>query len=361
LEFPYSQSRKKPLGKTRIVGVQKAPRMNDSADDRHLISLVIPLFNEGEMVEQLLITLNATISALPQYRWELVLIDDGSTDRTVEQARLHRPKFAASIRLIRFSRNFGHQPALMAGIQNARGDAIVCLDADLQDPPEIISAFLAKFEEGFEIVYAVRQVRVASWGKKLAYKAFYRLFRSVAEVPIPVDAGDFSLISKRAASLMTSMTERDIFLRGLRSWIGFKQIGIPYERPGRSAGETKYSFAKLLNLAGSAFFGFSLLPLRIATSLGLLTVFLSVCYTIFAAGAALLYHNAPRGWASVIGVISFIGGAQLMCIGILGEYIGRIYKQTQGRPLFIVTERCDLDANVSPPDALPGESSSRLG
>ena len=316
--------------------------MNDSVKGHRLISLVIPLFNEGEMIEQLLTTLNATIAALPQYRWELVLIDDGSSDRTVEQIGIHRPKLAAPIRLIRFSRNFGHQPALMAGVQSARGEAIICLDADLQDPPEIIGTFLAKFEEGFEIVYAVRQVRVASWGKKLAYKAFYRLFRSVAEVPIPVDAGDFSLISRRAASLMTSMTERDIFLRGLRSWIGFRQIGIPYDRPGRTAGETKYSFAKLLNLAGSAFFGFSLLPLRIATTLGLLTVFVSLCYTIFAAVAVLFYHNAPRGWASVIGVISFIGGAQLISIGILGEYIGRIYRQTQGRPLFIITEQCDL-------------------
>ena len=227
--------------------------MVDSADGRQLISLVIPLFNEGEVIEQLLITLDATTSALPKYRWELVLIDDGSTDQTVEQTRMHRPKFKSPIRLIRFSRNFGHQPALMAGILSAGGDAIVCLDADLQDPPELIAAFLAKFEEGFEIVYAVRQVRVGSWGKRMAYKTFYRLFRSVADMPIPLDAGDFSLMSKRAASFVTSMTEQDIFLRGLRSWIGFRQVGIPYQRPGRRAGETKYTFAKLLKLAGSAF------------------------------------------------------------------------------------------------------------
>lgn len=330
--------------------------MIDPAHDRRLISLVIPLFNEAEIIEQLFVTLNATISALPKYRWELVLIDDGSTDQTVEQAKLYRPIFKAQIRLVRFSRNFGHQPALMAGIMSAGGDAIVCLDADLQDPPALISAFLTKFEQGFEIVYAVREGRVASWGKKMAYSVFYRLFRSVAEVPIPLDAGDFGLLSKRAASLITSMPEHDIFLRGLRSWIGFRQIGIPYKRPGRCVGDTKYTLSKLLSLAGSAFFGFSFLPLRIATSLGLLTVFLSLCYTVFAAGAALFYHNAPKGWASVIGVISFIGGAQLISIGILGEYIGRIYKQTQGRPLFVVTEQYDLDTNFSPQDVLSGNS-----
>lgn len=316
--------------------------MIEARPGKRLISLVIPLLNEAAVIQELFRQLATTVVNLPQYEWELVLIDDGSTDRTVEEVKMHRAIFPGQVRLISFSRNFGQQPALMAGLQGARGDAIVALDADLQDPPEIIASFLGKFEEGYEIVYAIRQVRVASWSKKLAYKTFYRLFRSVSEVPIPLDAGDFSLISKRAALLITSMTERDLFLRGLRSWIGFRQIGIPYNRPGRSAGETKYTFNRLLGLAASAFFGFSLLPLRIATSLGLLTVLLSIGYTIFAVGAALFFHNAPRGWASVIGVVSFIGGAQLISIGILGEYMGRIYKQAQGRPLFIITDQKDL-------------------
>jgi dolichol-phosphate mannosyltransferase len=302
------------------------------------------------MIEQLFLHLASTIAALPRYSWELVLVDDGSTDRTVEEVMHQRDKLEVPIRLVRFSRNFGHQPALTAGIQKAAGVALICLDADLQDPPELIGAFLEKFEEGFEVVYAVRTARVEGWAKNLAYKTFYRLFHSVAEVPIPLDTGDFSLMTKRAAALVISMSEQDIFLRGLRSWIGFRQIGVPYHRPTRQAGETKYTFAKLLKLAASAFFGFSLLPLRLATSLGIVTVLLSLGYSVFALGAALFFHNAPRGWASVIGVISFIGGAQLISIGILGEYIGRIYKQTRGRPLFVIAEECYLNASDSTSD-----------
>ncbi|MEN3371118.1 MAG: polyisoprenyl-phosphate glycosyltransferase [Verrucomicrobiota bacterium] len=227
----------------------------------------------------------------------------------------------------------------------AKGDAVILLDADLQDPPELIGSFLRKFEEGYDVVYAIRKTREGDASNNFAYKLFYRLFRRVAEIPIPVDAGDFGLMSRKVASLVIAMPESDIFLRGLRSWVGFKQIGIPYERPARAAGATKYSFSKLLKLAASAFFGFSFLPLRIATSLGLITVFLALCYSVFAICAALFFQSAPRGWASVIGVISFIGGAQLVCIGILGEYIGRIYKQTLGRPLFIIAEERELAAD----------------
>lgn len=316
--------------------------MISPATEGQLVSLVIPLCDEEEVIEQLFLRLSAMIAGLASYRWELILIDDGSTDRTVEEIKRHRSKFAAPIRLIRFSRNFGHQPALTAGIRAATGAAIVSLDADLQDPPELVSTFLQKFEEGFEVVYAVRTARVEGWAKNLAYKIFYRLFHSVAEIPVPLDAGDFSLMTQRAAKLITSMREQDIFLRGLRSWIGFRQIGVSYDRPTRRAGETKYTFTKLLNLAASAFFGFSLLPLRLATTLGFVTVLLSLGYSAVALGATVFFQNAPRGWASIVAVISFMGGAQLISIGILGEYIGRIYKQTRARPLFVVAEESDL-------------------
>src|SRR5206468_3504198 len=181
----------------------------------------------------------------------------------------------------------------------------------------------------------------------------------VAEIPIPLDAGDFGLMSKRAAELVVSMPERDIFLRGLRSWIGFRQIGIPYPRPERGAGETKYTLTKLLRLAASAFFGFSLLPLRLATSLGLVTVCLALCYAAYAAGSAVLFHNAPQGWPSVIGVVSFIGGAQLVCLGILGEYIGRIYRQTQARPRFVIAEQSVLKAAKDRTAAAPLDDGER--
>jgi dolichol-phosphate mannosyltransferase len=306
-------------------------------------SIVIPLFNESAVIERLSQALGEAVAAEPAYNWEVVLVDDGSSDGTVAQVRAHHGLAGVRVRLIRFSRNFGHQAALTAGLGAARGDAVICMDADLQDPPELIRDFLRKFEEGYEIVYAVRERREGGLLKKSAYRLFYRLFRRVAEVPIPLDAGDFGLMSKRAAAIIASIPERDIFLRGLRSWIGFRQIGIPYSRPSRAAGETKYSFGKLVKLAASAFFGFSFLPLRVATSLGFVSVLLSLVYCLFALVSALVYNSTPRGWASVVGVVTLLGGAQLICIGILGEYIGRIYKQTQARPLYVIAEEMVLE------------------
>lgn len=305
-------------------------------------SIVVPLYNEGAAVHRLFDSLGGALATEPAYGWEIVLVDDGSSDDTAAQVRAHHHKMGVPVRFIRFSRNFGHQAALIAGIGAAKGDAVICMDADLQDPPELVGRFLRKFEEGYEVVYAIRERREGGALKKLAYRAFYRLFRWVAEIPIPLDAGDFGLMSNRAASIISAMPERDIFVRGLRSWVGFRQIGIPYSRPSRVAGDTKYSSAKLLKLAGSAFFGFSFLPLRVATSLGILTVFLALLYALFALISAVFYQSAPRGWASVIGVITLFGGAQLICIGILGEYIGRIYKQTQARPLFVICEEVVL-------------------
>ena len=315
------------------------------------VSIVIPLYNESAVVDRLANSLRGAIATEPAYRWEIVLVDDGSSDDTADQVRGHHDQIGVPVRLIRFSRNFGHQAALTAGISAARGDAIICMDADLQDPPELVGQFLRKFEQGYEVVYAVRERREGGALKKLAYRVFYRLFRRVAEIPIPLDAGDFGLMSKRAASIISAMPERDIFLRGLRSWVGFRQIGIPYSRPSRVAGEAKYSFGGLLKLAGSAFFGFSFLPLRVATSLGRVTVFLALLYTLFALISAVFYQSAPRGWASVIGVITLFGGAQLICIGILGEYIGRIYKQTQARPLFVISEEALLEPTTPLPPA----------
>jgi glycosyltransferase involved in cell wall biosynthesis len=305
-------------------------------------SIVIPLFNESAVIRNLTEALRTALVSEPGYSWEIVFIDDGSTDGTMNDVRECCGRLPATVRVIRLSRNFGHQPALMAGISAARGNAVICMDADLQDPPSLISPFLRHYEQAYDVVYAVRMRRDSTLLKKAAYHLFYRLLRRVSDVPIPLDAGDFGLLSRRAAAMLLAMPERDLFLRGLRSWIGFRQVGIPYSRPDRFAGETKYSYRKLLKLAASAFFGFSLLPLRIATSLGLTAVFVSVCYALFAVVAALLQWSIPRGWASVIVVISFIGGAQLVSIGILGEYIGRIYKQTQGRPLYIVAEEMEI-------------------
>ncbi|MEY2573631.1 MAG: polyisoprenyl-phosphate glycosyltransferase [Verrucomicrobiota bacterium] len=313
-----------------------------STESLRLVSLVIPVFNESAVLPELMGRLNALIKSEPGYRWEIIFVDDGSTDETFAKVIGHGERIHAPLRAVRLSRNFGHQAALTAGLLAARGDAVIALDADLQDPPELVGAFLRKYEEGYDVVYGVRTARAGDPRNRIAYTIFYRLFQRVAEIAIPLDAGDFGLMSKAVAGLVVSMPERDIFVRGLRSWVGFRQIGVPYERPERAAGETKYSFSKLLKLAASAFFGFSFLPLRIATSLGLVTVLLSVLYSLFAICAAIFFNSTPRGWASMVAVISLIGGAQLVCIGILGEYIGRIYKQTLGRPLFIVAEQREL-------------------
>jgi glycosyltransferase involved in cell wall biosynthesis len=258
-------------------------------------SIVIPLFNERAVIPKLANALHEAITTEIGYNWEVVFTDDGSTDGTIEQVAASCSALPARVKVVRLSRNFGHQAALVAGLSAATGDAIISMDADLQDPPSLIPTFLRHYEQGYDVIYAIRSRRESGLMKKAAYHLFYRILSRVAEVSIPLDAGDFGLISKQAAARLIAMPERDIFLRGLRSWIGFRQIGIPYSRPDRIAGETKYSYAKLIKLAASAFFGFSFLPLRVATTLGLATVAISILYALFAIAAAVLHMSAPKG------------------------------------------------------------------
>jgi dolichol-phosphate mannosyltransferase len=309
---------------------------------RTTVSLVVPVFNEAQIIGTLFESLQDAIRALPQYDWELILVDDGSTDDTASRIKAQRHRFSAPIVLVRLSRNFGHQPALAAGLSRARGDAIVCLDADLQDPPELLPAFLEKFEAGYDVVYGVRAKRSEAWPKVLAYKLFYRLYQRLSNVQIALDAGDFGLITRRVARLISEMPERDLLLRGLRGWVGFRQIGVPYDRGRRAQGETKYTLAKLTKLAASAFFGYSQVPLRVATALGVGTVALSILYLLFILIRKLTGTQQPAGWASLMGVVLLVSGVQLVTIGILGEYVGRIYQQTQARPLFIVEEEEEM-------------------
>jgi len=307
-----------------------------------IVSIVVPLYNESSVIEKLLERIQSNTSLMDGIQWNLILVNDGSTDDTVDQVKCHRHLFEGSVKLITFSRNFGHQRALLAGMTSATGDAVICLDADLQDPPEMIPQFLEKFREGYEVVYGVRQNRMESLPKRLAYSLFYRIFQRVAETAIPLDAGDFGLVSQRVISLIRTTPERDLFLRGLRGWFGFKQIGLPYDRPERFAGETKYPLGKLLSLAASAFFGFSLVPLRVATGMGFVTVVLSICYAIYSAYRKMVGSDVPTGWASMVCLLCLLGGVQLITMGILGEYIGRIYRQTQGRPHFVIAEQTEL-------------------
>jgi dolichol-phosphate mannosyltransferase len=303
-----------------------------------LVSVIVPVLNEGGGVESLLRRLRETLSLLPSYQWELVVVDDGSTDDSVARLRQHAPLFPGRVHLLSFSRNFGHQRALLAGLQQAQGDAIIMIDADLQDPPELFSTFLEKFQEGYEVVFGIRRRRQEGFWKVLGYKIFYRIFDRLAEVPIPLDAGDFGLISRRVAQILGQMEEQDVFLRGLRGWVGFRQTGVPYDRPARVIGETKYNLRRLLRLAASAFFGYSSLPLRVATGLGLVVMILAVVYAALALYGSLVLSNNPPGWTSLIIVILLFSGVQLLTIGILGEYIGRIYKQSLRRPLYLTQQ-----------------------
>ncbi len=319
--------------------------MRPAAPDSPLISMVVPFLNEEAVLPRLFETLDATLPGLGSYRWELVLVDDGSTDRSVDVIRGASAGFPGDVRVVRLSRNFGHQAALMAGLGQARGEALICLDADLQDPPSLFAKFLNHYAEGHDVVYAVRQTREGSTWKRAAYWVFYRLFKSVSHIRIPLDAGDFGLVSRRVATLVTAMPERDVLVRGLRSWVGFRQIGVPYDRPERAAGETKYSLSKLLRLAASAFFGYSALPLRLATGIGLVSAMLAALYAVYAIIAKLSGHAAPAGWTSLVIVVLFLGGVQLISVGLLGEYIGRIHQQTQARPLFVVAETLEFPAS----------------
>lgn len=302
------------------------------------VSLVVPFLNEEKVLPKLFGTLAQVLPTISGYRWELVLVDDGSTDSSVSVIVSEAPAFPGAVRLVRLTRNFGHQPALMAGLARATGAAIICLDADLQDPPELVAEFLARFQEGHDVVFGVRRSRKETLWKRFAYRSFYRLFRAFADVDVPLDAGDFGLMSRRVVELVLKMPERDLIIRGLRSWVGFRQIGVPYDRPERQAGETKYGLRKLVKLALSALFGYSTLPLRLATVLGLGSAGVAACYAAYVLYAKFSGAPAPSGWASLAIVILFLGGVQLVTIGILGEYIGRIYQQSQARPLFIIAK-----------------------
>lgn len=309
------------------------------------VSLVIPFLNEEEVLPELFRALARAVGAEPQRGWELVLIDDGSTDRSADVIREHAATFPGQVRVIHLSRNFGHQAAVMAGIRAASGDATVIMDADLQDPPALLPDLLQRFEAGFDVVYAIRKRRKGAMWKRAAYWLFYRVFSRFAEIHIPLDAGDFGLMSRRVCKLITAMPEREVLIRGLRAWVGFRQVGFEYDRPERMAGEPKYELRRLLRLAKSALFGYSTLPLRFATLIGLLSAGCGMLYGIYVLAAKLFSQQAPAGWTSIAMLVVFLGGVQMVTVGILGEYIGRIHQQVLGRPLYVVDTEWTSDVS----------------
>jgi dolichol-phosphate mannosyltransferase len=294
-------------------------------------SIVAPIFNELENIPELYRRLEAVMSALDE-PWELVLVDDGSSDGSTEAIRAH-------VRPVVFARNFGHQVAITAGWDYARGQAVVIMDADLQDPPEVIPALVAKWREGYEVVYAVRAEREGeTWFKKVTAAMFYRLVHRITDVKIPVDTGDFRLMDRKVVDVLKTMREKDRFPRGMSAWVGFRQIGVPYRRATRFSGVTKYPFSKMFKLALNAITGFSYFPLQLATYFGFASAGLSIVAIPVVIVMRLLEHGAFLGQATTLIAVLFLGGVQLISLGVLGEYLGRIYDEVKGRPLYIVRE-----------------------
>lgn len=301
------------------------------------ISIIAPLYNESETLPHLTTRLNTLMDRL-SLRIEVVLVDDGSRDQTallMQQLALADARYQC----IFLSRNYGHQIALTAGIAAARGsEALFIIDGDLQDPPELLPDFYQKLTEGYDVVYAVRKKRKEGWLKRMAYAGFYKFMRSISYVDIPLDSGDFSLISRRVANIMKQMPEESRFIRGMRSWIGFRQTGVEYERDARLVGTSKYSFKMLRKLAYNGIFNFSEYPIKLVTRLGVITLVIAVLYLIQTLIKKYYYGDVPQGFTATLLVITLFSGVQLLALGLIGEYVLRIFFQSKGRPLYIVRE-----------------------
>lgn len=301
------------------------------------LSVVAPCFNEEGVLHELYRRVSQVLDGAGE-SWELVLVNDGSRDRTPEIMReLHARD--PRVKVIDFARNFGHQIAVTAGMDYARGDAVVLIDADLQDPPELILEMLAKWREGYEIVYAVRTERKGeTWFKRFTAKLFYRLIYKITDINIPMDTGDFRLMDRKVVNALKTMREKHRFLRGMSVWVGFRQTGVKYVRAERYAGETKYPFKKMLKFALDGITSFSYLPLQLATYVGFISAALAVIGIIVTIILRLSGSQAFYGQATTLVSVLFLGGVQLISLGIIGEYLGRIYDEVKGRPLYIVRE-----------------------
>jgi polyisoprenyl-phosphate glycosyltransferase len=300
-------------------------------------SVIAPIFNEKENLPDLHRRIADVMESTGE-AWELILVDDGSTDGSTDLIR-ELAKKDKRVRPIIFARNFGHQIAITAGWDYARGDAVVIIDADLQDPPELILEMAKKWREGYEVVYAVRTEREGeSWFKLWTASLFYRLIYRITDVKIPLDTGDFRLMDRKVVNVLRQMRERHRFPRGMSAWVGFKQIGVEYKRAARLAGETKYPFRKMFRLALNAVTGFSYFPLQVATFFGFISASLAILAMPVVIYLRVSGSQAFFGQATTLLAVLFLGGVQLICLGILGEYVGRLYDEAKGRPLYIVRD-----------------------
>jgi glycosyltransferase involved in cell wall biosynthesis len=318
----------------------KGLRVADSA--RPVLSIVVPLYNEGGNVAPLLQRIGGVTERLRDaFDFEIVLVNDGSTDGTLAAIR-DEMRRRPHIVLVNLSRNFGHQLAATAGIEIARGDAVVLMDGDLQDPPELVGAFVRKWREGYDVVYAVRRSRRGESPFKVATaRAFYRIIKRLTKVAIPLDTGDFRLMSRRVVEALRRSPERHRFLRGMVSWVGFNQVAIAYDRDERHTGTTKYPLPKMIRFAMDGITSFSDIPLRFASYFGFTVSAIAFVYALIVIAFKLFSLKPPGytpGWASTIVTVLFLGGVQLMSLGILGEYLGRVYDEVKGRPLYLISD-----------------------
>lgn len=358
----HGAGRQSALGRGGLATLMLDPRHGDPMTGtagcsrnapKMLVSLVIPVLNESDNVGALWARLRDVTAGVHDTRFEAVFVDDGSTDDTVDRIEALPAGEKLAWIVVSLSRNFGHQAAITAGMAHATGDAVIFLDADLQDPPELIATFLEHFRDGYDVVYGVRKNRKEPMWLRFCFATFYRIFNAIAERPIPLDAGDFGLMSRRVAKLIAQMPERDRLIRGMRSWVGFKQIGVPYDRPGRYAGTTRYSVLRRIEGALDGLFGYSRLPIRISLLLGLLVCGIACVYLAYTFIGQFIYGGeAVPGWTSLLVLAFMLGGANLIATSIVGEYVVRIYFQGKLRPMYVVAETRRSAAGLDNPNGL---------
>jgi glycosyltransferase involved in cell wall biosynthesis len=308
---------------------------------RPTLTLVLPIYNEEEVIPILHGRLQGFLGTLG-VDVEVLFVNDGSKDKSLPLLRELAAK-DTRYRVLSFSRNFGHQSAITAGVDYARGRAVVVMDADLQDPPEVVVEMLARWRDGYDVVYGKRRSREGeTWFKLVTAKYFYRVFRAMIPIDVPLDAGDFRLMSRQVVLTMRSLREAHRFVRGMVAWVGFRQVAVLYDRPGRAAGETKYPLRKMVRFAIDGITSFSVLPLRFATYLGMFISVASVAYAGWALFDKVVLHATVQGWTTTVVLVALLSSVQLLMIGILGEYVGRIYEQVKQRPLYVVGDRVNL-------------------
>ena len=301
------------------------------------ISLVIPVYNEEQVVEQLYARCSTALGKITD-SYEIICVDDGSSDNTLAYL-LKFHQINKKLKVITLSRNFGHQSAILAGLSFAKGEYVGIIDGDLQDPPEFLREILNKLEEGYDVVYAIRKKRKENIIKRAFYGSYYRILRGMSNIEIPLDSGDFSIMRHFVVDYILQMPEQSLFLRGLRSWIGFRQTGIEYEREKRQAGLPKYSFRKLLGLAYNGIFSFSRFPVKILSRVGFLVIIFSFIYIIFNLIKKYAFGDVPQGFTTIIIFLALFNGIQLFALGLIGEYVLRIYDESRKRPLYIIRDK----------------------